>query len=130
MTAIRSLADELREKMRRQSPEEPAAGPESPAVDNDGPDKKPGRKKAGKPPPDKVPAEIEILFGELNTYKLTGDEKLLIRLESRTVFMLKQLKIAKGVDMNKLIAYSLDAFFRERPELINYIKASLQNIQL
>jgi hypothetical protein len=44
--------------------------------------------------------------------------------------MLKQLKVTKGIDMNKLIAYSLDTFFKERPELINYIKASLQTIEL
>ena len=129
MTAIRSLADELREKMRQQ--------PESEKETSDNqttsvvPDQnKPIKKKAGKPPPPQLSTDLESLFAELNAYELTGNEKLLIRLESRTVFMLKQLKVTKSIDMNKLIAYSVDAFFKERPELINYIKASLQTIEL
>jgi len=32
--------------------------------------------------------------------------------------------------MNKLIAFAVDAFFKERPELISYIKTSLQTIEL
>lgn len=129
MTAIRSLADELREKMRQQP------GTEKPATENQNQPNpnnqdKPVKKKAGKPPPEKPSIELETLFAELTTYELTGNEKLLIRLDGRTVFMLKQLKVSKGIDMNKLIAYSLETFFRERPELINYIKSSLQTIEL
>ncbi|MXV52014.1 hypothetical protein GS399_13615 [Pedobacter sp. HMF7647] len=129
MTKIRSLADELREKMRQQPGiEEPETAKQSqPNANNQD---KPVRKKAGKPPPEKPSVELEILFAELTAYELTGNEKLLIRLDGRTVFMLKQLKVTKSIDMNKLIAYSLDSFFKERPELINYIKASLQTIEL
>lgn len=128
MTAIRSLADELREKMRQQSPETEIPQPSKPPKDND--DQKIVTKKAGKPPPEKQLQGLETLLAELADYELTGNEKLLIRLDGRTVFMLKQLKVTKGIDMNKLIAYSLDTFFKERPELINYIKASLQTIEL
>jgi hypothetical protein len=129
MTKIRSLADELREKMRQQPGiEEPQTEKQSqPNADKQD---KPVRKKAGKPPPEKPSTELENLFAELTAYELTGNEKLLIRLDGRTVFMLKQLKVTKSIDMNKLIAYSLDSFFKERPELINYIKASLQTIEL
>ncbi|MFB0496046.1 hypothetical protein ABID99_002283 [Mucilaginibacter sp. OAE612] len=129
MTKIRSLADELREKMRQQPGiEEPETEKQSqPNANNQD---KPVKKKAGKPPPEKPPVELETLFAELTAYELTGNEKLLIRLDGRTVFMLKQLKVTKSIDMNKLIAYSLDSFFKERPELINYIKASLQTIEL
>src|ERR1700744_1211319 len=129
MTAIRSLADELREKMRRQ-PGAEKPEPEKQTHAQAASQNKPVKKKAGKPPPEKSPTELETLFAELTAYELTGNEKLLIRLDGRTVFMLKQLKVTKGIDMNKLIAYSLDAFFKERPELINYIKASLQTIEL
>ena len=129
MTTIRSLADELREKMRQQPGiEEPEAKKESPLKANN--KDTPVKKKAGKPPPERPAAELETLFAELTTYELTGNEKLLIRLDGRMVFMLKQLKVTKSIDMNKLIAYSLDTFFKERPELINYIKASLQTIEL
>jgi len=129
MTAIRSLADELREKMRQQpGVEKPETEKQNQAQPAD--QEKPVKKKAGKPPPEKPSVELETLFSELSAYELTGNEKLLIRLDGRTVFMLKQLKVTKGIDMNKLIAYSLDVFFKERPELINYIKASLQTIEL
>lgn len=131
MTAIRSLADELREKMRQHAP-----GTESPDhQEKQNQAQKTGQekaiqKKSGKPPPEKQPPGLETLLAELTAYELTGNEKLLIRLDVRIVFMLKQLKVTKGIDMNKLIAYSLDTFFKERPELINYIKASLQTIEL
>jgi len=129
MTKIRSLADELREKMRQQpGNEEPETEKQSqPNADKQN---KAVKKRAGKPPPEKPSTELENLFAELTAYELTGNEKLLIRLDGRTVFMLKQLKVTKSIDMNKLIAYSLDSFFKERPELINYIKASLQTIEL
>lgn len=129
MTAIRSLADELREKMRQQ--ETGNEKPETPIITSvAGPEKLQPKKKAGKPPPPESLPALETLFEQLTIYELTGNEKLLIRLDSRTVFMLKQLKVTKGIDMNKLIAYSLEVFFKERPELINYIKASLQTIDL
>ncbi len=130
MTAIRSLADELREKMRQQPPGTESPETESPGTANEINGPKPIKKKAGKPPPEKQPAGLETLLAELTAYELGGNEKLLIRLDGRTVFMLKQLKVTNGIDMNKLIAYSLDTFFKERPELINYIKASLQTIEL
>ena len=129
MTKIRSLADELREKMRQQPRiEEPEMQKQSQPTANN--QDKPVRKKAGKPPPENPSIGLETLFAELTAYELTGNEKLLIRLDGRTVFMLKQLKVTKSIDMNKLIAYSLDSFFKERPELINYIKSSLQTIEL
>lgn len=128
MTAIRSLADELREKMRQGTAG--ADAPEATTAPKTPDETKPVKKKAGKPPPEKQAPELETLLADLTAYELAGNEKLLIRLDSRTVFMLKQLKVAKGIDMNKLIAYSLDTFLKERPELINYIKASLQNIEL
>jgi hypothetical protein len=129
MTAIRSLADELREKMRQQVPEnENDQEPLNQAKESSG--QKITKKKAGKPPPEKQSPELATLLAHLTSYELTGNEKLLIRLDSRTVFMLKQLKVTNGIDMNKLIAYSLETFFKERPELINYIKSSLQTIEL
>jgi hypothetical protein len=130
MKAIRSLADELREKMRQQVPGADNEESESLEAAQDANGQKPVKKKVGKPPPEKQSPGLETLLAELTAYELTGNEKLLIRLDGRTVFMLKQLKVTKSIDMNKLIAYSLDTFFKERPELINYIKTSLQTIEL
>src|ERR1700743_2549813 len=98
MTAIRSLADELREKMRQQpgvEKPEPTKQAEAQAKSQE----KPVKKKVGKPPPANPPTERETIFAELTAYELRGNEKLLIRLDGRTVFMLKQLKVTKGIDM-------------------------------
>jgi hypothetical protein len=129
MTAIRSLADELREKMRQQ-PEPENAEPEKQIQEAAASLNKSSKKKTDKLPPTNPSTDLEALFAQLSAYELNGNEKLLIRLESKTVFMLKQLKVTKSIDMNKLIAYSLDAFFKERPDLIKYIKSSLQTIEL
>jgi hypothetical protein len=131
MTAIRSLADELREKMRQEaSGEQQEDKPAEQEVKKPEKERNDTKGKAGKPPPENSFASLEILFTRLSAFELTGNEKLLIRLDNRTVFLLKQLKIAKSIDMNKLIAYSVDIFFKERPELIEFIKSTLQTIDL
>lgn len=131
MTAIRSLADELREKMRQEaSGELHEDNPAEQEVKKPDKERKGTRGKAGKPPHENAFASLEILFTRISAFELTGNEKLLIRLDNRTVFLLKQLKIAKNIDMNKLIAYSVDTFFKERPELIEFIKSTLQTIDL
>lgn len=130
MTAIRSLADELREKMRQggevvstdETKEEGAVKP--------GTGEKTAKKKAAKPPPPKLDADLEGLLSAISAFALTGNEKLLIRLDNRTVFLMKQLKVTRSIDMNKLIAYSVDAFLKTHPELIEFIRSTLQTIEL
>jgi len=126
MTAIRSLADELREKMRQDA----AAGADEKSGGEATAERGTGKKKkAGKPPPG-VNGDLETLLTELSGFALNGNEKLLIRLDNRTVFLLKQLKVSRSIDMNKLIAYSVDAFFKSHPELIEFIRSTLQTIEL
>lgn len=127
MTAIRSLADELREKMRQNETTVNEETKEAGAT-GDVTGEKP-KKKAGKPPP-KLDAELEQLLSAISAFALTGNEKLLIRLDNRTVFLMKQLKVTRSIDMNKLIAYSVDAFLKSHPELIEFIRSTLQTIEL
>lgn len=126
MTQIRSLADELREKMRQGE----LAAEDQPVISEKPKPVKPPGKKAGKPPPAAVSPDIEKLLAAINAFELNGNEKLLIRLDSRTVFLMKQLKVARGIDMNKLIAYSVNVFFSSHPELIAFVKSTLQTIEL
>lgn len=128
MTQIRSLADELREKMRQGElgvGDKPITEATNEKIK---PVKQPG-KKAGKQPP-VAPAGLEELLDGISAFELTGNEKLLIRLDNRTVFLMKQLKVARSIDMNKLIAFSVDAFFSGHPELIAFVKSTLQTIEL
>ena len=121
MKEIKSLADELRETIRK------GAEPESlENQDVEVPDVK--KKKLSKK---SVSLEsLDVLFADILSHELSGKEKLMIRLEDRTVFILKQLKVSKGIDMNKIISYSLQHFFQSKPELIQYIKESLKSVEL
>ena len=121
MNQIKSLADELRETIKKDS----HAGQDNPAEIS--PVRKNMVSRSGKRPAD---ASLETLFESILAFELTGREKLLIRLDDRTVFLLKQLKVAKAIDMNKLIAYSLQHFLRQYPELIQYIKENIKTIEL
>jgi hypothetical protein len=129
---IRTMADELREQLR-QGENAPAV---TPAQDDPAATVKTRKPAAGAPDTakkaagPKIPEPLAELFEKLRAYELTGTEKLLIRLDGKTVFLLKQLKIVKGVDMNKLIAYSVQHFLEANPELIPFIKRSLNHLEL
>lgn len=113
MNKIRSLADEIRETIKNDGATVPSTKNRT---------QKQIKKSAEKP--------IDQLLESILAYELNGTEKLLIRLDDRTVFLLKQLKIARSIDMNKLIAYSLQNFLLHHPELIQYIKENIKNIEL
>lgn len=119
MTSIKSLADELREKIRLQDTENAVTPKENPPEKT----KKPSSVK-------EIDKEISSLFNALDAYELCGSDKMLIRLDTRTTNLLKQLKLAKGIDMNKFIAYSLQIFLEQRPWLSFYIKETLKNTDL
>lgn len=120
MSGIRSLADELRETIKNDGNAKTSEKtPTIPAKKNTSPIRGKG-----------VEGNLEQLLETILAYELAGNEKLLIRLDDRTVFLLKQLKIAKGIDMNKLIAFSLQRFLTGHPELIQYIKDNIKTISL
>lgn len=52
------------------------------------------------------------------------------RLDIRTVKMLNSLKLASGIEMNRLIAFSVHFLLQQRPEIRNYVKQSLENFEL
>lgn len=119
MTGIKSLADELREKIRSQDTENTVTAKDIPPEKT----KNPSSVKA-------TDKEIISLFNALDAYELCGSDKMLIRLDTRTTNLLKQLKLAKGIDMNKFIAYSLQVFLERHPWLSSYIKETLKNTDL
>lgn len=121
MNEIKTLADELRETIKKDGNSNPVTQPKALSTKKE----RPSAKNA-------IPIDpsVEKLFDNMLSYELIGKEKLLIRLDDRTVFLLKQLKIAKSIDMNKLIAYSLQYFLHQHPELIQYIKENIKTIEL
>ncbi len=121
MSEIKSLADELRESIRKGTEtENPKNGRENEVVTK-------SKRSAKRTESQEM---LSTLFTEILSHELTGKEKLMIRLDDKTVFLLKQLKVSKGIDMNKIISYSLQYFFQKKPELIQYIKESLKSVEL
>lgn len=107
---IKTLADDLRETIRKD-----------------------GSEQKGKPAPKKKPVPRNVsdpIVEEIRAHKLIGQEKLLIRLDDKTIFFLKQLKVTKGIDMNKIISYSLQYFLKKHPQISNQIKETLKNLEL
>jgi hypothetical protein len=119
MEKMKSLADQLREKMVK-----PVENP-----GNDKPDivavkKKRAEDKTSKPPD---PPILKLLTDYDNS-----DHKTMVhfRFDKQTVDFLNQFKIATGVDATKFVAYSVRHFINAHPELKTIIKQFIQNSYL
>lgn len=60
-----------------------------------------------------------------------SDQKHLLhpRIDGRTVALLGRLKLASGLDMNRVIAFSIAYLFEKHPEIKSFIKESLENFE-
>lgn len=122
MSEIKTLADQLRESLKNGSGDiEQGLKPSVPA-------KNKGKPGAVKDKP--IPDSLEQLFLAIESFDHNGMEKLPIRLDEKTAYLLKQLKSIKGIDMTKMIAFSLNCFFKQHPELVEYIKQNIKTIEL
>jgi hypothetical protein len=119
MEKMKSLADQLREKMVKPAPLKP---PENAfqAVDNP----KKTRKKAGK-------AVDSDLLKALFDYDNSNHKSMVhIRFDKPTVDLLNKFKMAAGIDVTKFVAFSVKHLFDTYPELKNIIKQFIQNTEL
>lgn len=118
---IRSIADELRRSISA-----PPVGVEA-AETADG-EAKPKEKKLKER---KAVSTAAGLLEAMTTFDCSGNTHMLHpRLDLRTVKMLNSFKLASGIDMNRVIAFSIHYFFQQHPELKTYIKQSLENFEL
>jgi hypothetical protein len=112
MSEIKSLADQLRSKIGK--PDTPVP-PEVPA------EKKKEKKAAI------IPPVIELL----RAYDLADHKSMVhIRFENQTAQMLHHLKMATGVEVNKVVGYAVKQFMEQHPELKTIIKQHLQKLEL
>ena len=51
------------------------------------------------------------------------------RVDARTVALLGRLKLASGLEMNRVIAFSIVYLFERHPEIKSFIKESLENFE-
>jgi len=79
----------------------------------------------GKPPP--VPEILE----RIRKYDNRDHKTLMhIRFDTDTIKMLGQFKMATGVDVTKLVAFSVHHLLEEHPELKSIIKQFIQQLNL
>lgn len=51
-----------------------------------------------------------------------------VRTDEHTVIFLNQLKLATGIDITKIVAFSISELIRQHPEFRTLIKQFLQNL--
>lgn len=116
---IRTLADELRKSIA--SPMVTAKEKSKPA------ERKPGKKEAV----GKDTAGIESLIELIQNFDCSANKQMLHpRLDAKTIALLNGFKLATGIDMNKVISFSIDYLFGTNPELKIYIRNTLNNLEL
>lgn len=118
MTKITSLADEIRNRL--------AQSPETPQV------KEPDKPKAAsvKPKAKKV-AEASAILELIRAYDNSDHKSMVhVRFDEKTVQTLNHFKLATGVDVTKLVAFSVRQLFEQNPELKSIIKQFIQNLSL
>jgi hypothetical protein len=74
------------------------------------------------------PTYDEIL-DRIKAYDKTGDRSLVhVRLDDNTILLLNQLKLATGIEMQRIIAFAIIELIRQHPELRSIVKQFLQKI--
>ena len=74
-------------------------------------------------------AEYNEILDRIKGYDNTDNEKVVhIRLDDQTVLLLNQLKLATGVEMQKMIGFAVSELIRQHPELRTIVKQFLQKI--
>ena len=112
MSEIKSLADQLRSKI---------AKPDTPAVAETPAEKKKEKRTAI------VPPIVELL----RAYDLADHKNMLhVRFETQTAQMLHHLKMATGIEVNKVVGYAVSQFLEQHPELKTIIKQHFQKLEL
>lgn len=110
MSEIKSLADQLRSNINGQAPQETTVK----------------IKREKKKPPD-LPAILEAIRAYDNRYHKS---LVHIRFDAQTVQTMNHFKMATGVDVTKLVAFSVQQLFERHPELKTIIKQYIQQLEL
>jgi|SRR5690606_23770424 len=121
MLEIKSLANQLRESLRATETQENQMDKQE---DEDIPVKVNLKKKAQR---ETEEHKINTFFKAIDEFKLEATEKSMIRVDSRTINLLKRMKLAKGIDMNRFIVYALHQYISQHPWLAKHIQETLKN---
>lgn len=136
---IKSLADEIREKLRDQLP--PVAEKDDaqtspgiqPEADQSGGGSSPPTAELSpslQAPKKYTEAQVGRFFEQLEGFQYLGEQKSMIRVDAATMKLLRRLKLVRGVEMNKVIVFALHQLLSRHPWLRTYIQDSLKNPDL
>ena len=120
MSQIKSLAEQLKSKLEEQKGilPKPSGNPAS---------EKPTAKKAGKKPTLDTDG-IAKFIQSLQDFPMDGQEKILIRIDKRSMNILRGFKIASNIDMTRIIVFSLHQFLKSHPWLSEFISQTLNTM--
>lgn len=114
MNDIKSLADRLRNTIA-----DPLPKKENP----------PAKNKAPKSGTANMPNTT--ILKDIEAYDNSDHKSMVhVRLDKKTSQMLSHFKMATGIDVTKLIAYSIRELLTKHPELKLIVKQYLQNLEL
>ncbi|MGF7028564.1 hypothetical protein [Sphingobacterium sp. HSC-15S19] len=122
MNDIKSLADRLRDQLRTGD-----ADPKSQAKQKK---ERPTDSKREKKYPLSNQENATTFFNEMLNFQVELTEKSLIRVDKKTLNLLKRIKLTQGVDMNRFIIYALHQYLSQHPWLSDYINETLKNTEL
>lgn len=112
MNQIKTLADQLRDRMGK--PDTPFAD-EKPVI----------RKKQVKT--EIIPPIVELL----RAHDLTANKSMVhVRFDPQTAQVLHNFKMATGIEVTRLISYSVKALLEQNPEIKSIVKQYIQKLEL
>jgi hypothetical protein len=119
MNNIKSLADQLRLKIN-----EPEPAPKKTVKE------KPAAVKANEVrPSNNSPPAIPKILEDIRAYDNADHKSMVhVRFDAKTLGSMNQFKLATGVDVTKLVAYSVAQLFKSHPELKTIIKEFFQKL--
>ncbi len=125
MRNIRSLADQIRDELKAK--DQPEKEITKKVVEEAEAGKPKASRKVRADPHEKQAAAF---FQAIDEFKPEYSEKSMIRLDARTVNLLKRIKLAKNIDMNRFIVYSLHRYLEQHPWLAEHIQETIKNTEL
>ncbi|PWS32658.1 hypothetical protein [Pedobacter paludis] len=120
MSKIRSIADEIRERIKAESEAVPVL--EKPAVPVVAKSAAKGKVVSA----DVSQLKIYEFFEELSAFRMEGTQKIVIRLDPASMKLLKQLKFTRDIDMTKVIVFAFSKFLNENHWLKAHVKELLK----
>lgn len=120
MSKIKSLAEQLKSKLEEQKVIAVKLA-DSKTIETSVP-KKVGAKQSVDP------QKLSRFIKTLHDFPMDGQEKILIRIDKRSMGMLRGFKAVSNVDMTRVIVFSLHQFLKSHPWLNEYISQTLNTM--